>query len=138
MTDRFDLKTWSHKLTQVSIALRNMSAPLLEGGFPHWIVCSERVSVTLTDYVKQIHALDNLAKDMEEKSNEVDSRRDAITEQLLDHIMECVVTGGDHHKQWFLDQMVRTLLPNEDAYLAFVDSVFPQKTGEKWEKGTPP
>ena len=48
---------------------------------------------------------------------------------------------GDHHKNWVIDQMVRSIIDNEEQYLAFVKDV---KNGEdgpetyEWDEGIAP
>lgn len=48
---------------------------------------------------------------------------------------------GEHHKQWLIDQIVRTLCETEDAYNTWINNF---KSGEEgpdtyeWDVGIPP
>jgi hypothetical protein len=67
--------------------------------------------------------------------------REPSVEKALELARRYGGIDGDHHKNWVIDQMVRTLINNEDDYELFVAQ---SKAGEKgpetysWDEGIAP
>ena len=67
---------------------------------------------------------------------------DDRVKDALDLILRYGGIDGAHHKQWVLDQVVRTLLETEDAYKKWCDESRDGEDGpetyDEWDQGIAP
>lgn len=57
------------------------------------------------------------------------------TNKIILLLMEGLYTDGGHHKQWYLDQVLKELIP--DQYEKIYNDVV-KHDGEGWDKGIAP
>ena len=61
--------------------------------------------------------------------------------KVLELATEGIFTDGSHHKQWYLDQIVRILTGSEIEYLMWVDKSQAGEDGPRtysWDEGIAP
>ena len=58
--------------------------------------------------------------------------------EALQVAFEYAGADGEHHKQWVIDQMVRCLTEDDDAYCQWVDDFTEDGVFPEWDEGIAP